>query len=69
MKNRTVRGWVLANSGGHPIGDTFSRTRGAAIFAYDRLVSGADSWSSDRKKYGLRAVKCTLTTLVAEVPA
>ena len=60
--SRTVLGWCVVNGGGNPFLETVCPLRRQAISAYDLNSSGFDTYKSDRRKYGVQVVRCSITT-------
>lgn len=62
MQSRMVRGWVVVNANGHPFVETVCPKRRQAIAAYDLNGSGWSTYRSDRRRYGVQVVRCSITT-------
>lgn len=62
LQQRTVRAWVITNATGWPFVETVCPKRRQTIAAYNLNGAGWSTYKEDRRKYGVQAVRCTITT-------
>lgn len=60
---RTFVGWCIVGANGDPHRDTLSALRSTAILSYNQTCAVTD-YRTDRRNYGIRVVRCTITTEV-----